>query len=487
MNWKLILKVISILLFILGIAMIPAMLTSLSYGEIEEAFAFFKTAGSLCAICLCGIIFIRPESKTLHPRDGYLIVALCWILCSLIGALPFVLSGYTNSFIDAFFESCAAFTTTGATVMIVEFIPKGIMMWLAISHWLGGMGILVFAISLLPALGIAGQNIFKAESPGLQVTKMTTRISDNAKILYLMYIGLSIIEFCMLMLGGMGVFDAIINTLGSISTSGLFSHSEGLAYYDSVYVELILAIFTIFASINFSLYHLLLRGRIVDITKDIELRVFIFIILCTSTLIGLNLYFTNTYESFGDIVRYSLFQVTSFATTSGYAVIDYTVWPTFSKALLFILMFIGGCGASTCGSIKVVRIIVAVKLVLRNIYQRLHPRAVVAVKVGGKAISAPVVSQVTSFIFTFFLIFLVGSIILSLQGLDITTTVSSAIAMLSNTGLSFGAVGATSNYSVFCPALRLVLCLLMLIGRLEIFTILFLFAPSFWNHSKATS
>lgn len=486
MNWKMVIKILSIVLIITGVAMIPSMFASAYYGE-NEAMVGFGTSSALTIIVALIMFFRnRDASNKLRLREGYLIVALCWIMCSVVGAVPYLLANHSTTIIDAFFESCSGFTTTGSTVMDIETMSKGIMLWKAVTHWLGGMGILVFAVSILPALGIGGYNLFSAEAPGIRVDKMSNRMSDTTRILYLMYIIMFVVEFVLLSFSSMSSFDALINTLGSMTTSGIFSHSAGIAYFDSLYVEVIITVFTILASINFTLYHHAFNKNFKAFFGDIELRVFLCLILGAAAFMTVNLYASGTYDSLTEAAGQSLFHSASFATTTGYSLTDYNLWPGASKFALIILMFIGGCGSSTSGSIKVVRIIVAVKLMFRNLYQQIHPRAVVAVKVGGKAIPAQIVSQATTFILTFVLTFFAGSLVLSLQGLDMQTTLSATIAMLSNTGIAFGDIGASGNFGMFCQPLRLVLCFLMLLGRLELFTVIYLFVPTFWNPDKHT-
>ncbi len=484
MNFRLVSKISNMTLLIIAAAMVPAFFTALYYHERDIAIGLAVSSAVTAAISGAFLMAIKPANTTLKPREGYLVVSLCWVLSSCFGALPFLIGGYTSSPIDAFFESCASITTTGATVSVLELMPRGLLMWKAMMHWLGGMGILVFAISILPAVGVSGNNLFNAESSNIQQTKLSGRMSDSARTLYTMYFGFTISEFLLLFFSKMTTFDAIITTLGSVSTSGLFAHSSGLMSYNSIYIELVTAFFTIAVSVKFSLYQYLLR-REYGKFFDPEVKAFLKILFIAFAFVTLDLYLHGSYGSIFETMRYALFQVIAFGTTTGYGIANYTLWPAFSRFILFLLFFVGGCAASTSGSIKVVRVFIAFKLVVRNIYQRLHPNAVVAVKVGNKAIPAKTVSSVTSFIFMFFLVFFIGTLILSLQNLDLKTTVSSAISMLSGTGIAFGSIGATGNFSVFCGPLRLVLCALMLLGRLELFTIIMIFTPSFWNPTRS--
>lgn len=488
LNLRLTSKILATIVCIIAAAMVPSALVALYFKEYATARAFGMSAFLFFAMGTFLRAAAQPDKLSIQVREGSLIVGLSWILASLIGSAPYLLSGYTTSFCSAFFESAAGFTTTGATVFDVTLMPRGLMLWKAMSSWLGGMGILVFLVTLLPSLGVSGQKIYKAESPGIKIDKITSRISDSAKMLYMIYIGFTAIEFALLTIGSdMSAFDAAVNTLGGISTSGIFSHPQGLAYYDSIYVELVISTFTVFSSISFVLYPFLLQGEFRSFFRNPELRVFAGIIAAAALLVTCNLYFSGTYDTFAESLRYGFFQVTSFSSTSGYAITDYSVWPLFSKFILLILMLIGGCSASTSGSIKVIRIIVMFKLMKRSIYKRIHPRAVFSLKLGRTPLQEDTISQTASFIFAFFAMLLAGSILLSLQGLDMEMTFSTALAMLSNTGIAFGESGYSGYFGLYSAPLQLVLSTLMIFGRLEIFTILLLFIPSFWDANRARS
>ena len=485
LNIKLIIKIYGFSGLFIGLAMLPSIITAFIYSETVIAKTFIVTCLAVIIVSLICILGVKPKKTHLKTRDGFFIVGFGWLLVIFIGCIPYLASGYTDSFCSAFFESTAGFTTTGATVLTADETPKAFLMWKAVSHWLGGMGIIVFTVSFLPTLGAGGHKIFKAEVPALKMDKIVSKISDSAKILYLMYIGFTILEFVLLSFSGMDIFDNIICSLGCVSTAGLVSHSIGLAYFDNLYIEFIIAVFTILASVNFSLYTLAVSGNFREIGKDTELRTFLSILAASAVMISAGLYFSETYDSIGKSVRYGFFHTVSFSSTTGYSLTDYSSWPYFCLGILFVLMLVGGCSSSTCGSVKVIRVIVMFKLVIRTIYRMVHPRAVVSVKVGGKTVSAEVASQITSFVLTFFVILLGGTLLLSLQGFDFLTNISAAAAMMSNTGISFGEVGASGNFSIFAPPLQLVLSLLMILGRLEIFTVLALLSPSFWNPDKA--
>lgn len=484
LNYKAIIKIMGIIILVLGLAMVIPLIYSVVSGDSDAAAAFGKCVpATIIAGCIV-ILSVKSYKTKFRAREGYIVVASCWILASIIGAFPYYLSEFTDTYTDAVFEATAGFTTTGCTVVTGNILSGGLLLWKAISNWLGGMGILLFVISFLPALGINGQIIARAETPGPVLRKMTVRMSDSAKILYITYISLTVMEIILLMFSGrMPLFDAVITSLGNISTGGVMVHPEGIAYYESVYIEIVMAIFCIFSSLNFVLYHYLITGKFKFFFKDVELRSFLTIlaggiVLCTAGLMA------GTDSGFGPALRSSFFQVISMGTTSGYISAPYMSWPTSCQMVLITLMFIGGCAASTSGSIKVIRVIVMLKLIWRGCIRRIHPRSVVAVKVGKDSIPAPVVSAISAFVLTYFLVFLTSVLALSFQGLDIDSTVTAALAMLSNTGTAFGETATAGNYAMFHPVLKLFMSCLMIIGRLELFTIIILFTRNFWGRDR---
>jgi len=481
-NYRVIFKFVSVVPIIIGTAMFIPIATALYYGEGAQLKNFLILAATMILVSLILLYFLKPATIPIRMRDGYLIVTLCGITACILGALPYWTSGQTDSVIDSLFESIASFTTTGSTLFNLDTLPRSLLIWKGVCNWLGGLGILVLTISILPALGMEGKTLAQAEVPGQILGKVTNRTSDSARYLYILYLSFTIIEFILLALGPMDIFDAIINTMASVSTSGLGSMNHAFSHYNSFYNEAVIVIFTILSSINFTLYFLLLHGNWKTVLTNIELRAFFIIMILGSGFVALNLYFTKTYGLM-ESIRYGTFQVVSMATTSGFSMIGHTGWPSFSIVILIVLMLIGGCSYSTSSSIKVIRFLVLCKLVGRGFTRRIHPRSVVAVKIGGRSISALRVSYITVFVMLYFILIIVGSIILSLQNLDFITTLSSSVAMLSNVGYGLGDV-ATGNFSIYCRPLRLVLCFLMIAGRLELFTIITLFMPSFWNPDK---
>ena len=483
-NYKAIVRILGIIMLIIGLSMTIPWIYAEATGDVSGAIAFRKCAPPTIVIGGLVSFFLRAPEARFRAREGYIVVASCWLLASIIGTFPYYLSDFTGSFIDAFFESTSGFTTTGCTAVKDAYLSNSLTLWKALSNWLGGMGILVFVISILPALGINGQVIARAEAPGPVMEKTTVRMSDSAKVLYITYISLTFAELVLLMLSGkMPLFDAVVNTLGSISTGGVMVHPEGIVYYDSFYIEIVISLFCVLSSVNFILYHYAITGKASYLLKDIELRAYLIIITSAIAICTVGLWLSRD-GSFTESFRDSFFQVISMATTSGHTRSAYTVWPAVCQMVLLTLMFIGGCAASTSGSIKVIRILVMLKLIWRGCIKRIHPRSVVAVKVGGNAISAPVVSQITVFILTYMLLFLMSSLILSFQGLDMETTMTATLAMLSNTGAAFGESAAAGNFAFFHPLLKIYLSALMIVGRLELFTIIILFTRNFWGRDR---
>ena len=484
--YKSLISILGLITAITGAFMIPPFICARMAGDTEAAIIFSVT--SVCSV-IGGLLIFRfmPRSSTpLRTRDAYLIVFLAWIVCGIIGAIPYYLSGVITDIPDAMFESIAGFSTTGASVLGETHYTHPFLLWKALTHWLGAMGILIFVITILPAMGAGGQRIVAAESPGAGLSMTAPRSKDLAKLLYLIYGGLTLVKFLMLWLGSdMSAFGAFINSLGSISTAGLTFHPDGIAYYDSVFVEMTVTIFTIFASVNFLLFIYLIRRNFEYIRRNVEVKVFLIVIAISTILITTDLCATSTYTSFTEALRASFFQVCSFMTTSGLVYDDYTLWPTFCRMILFSMLFIGGCVASTSGSIKMLRVIVMVKLIKRGFFMRLHPRSVKSVKIGDSVLNPALVTSVTSFIVLYFATFIIGSAVLATQGLDLETTIGATASLMSTTGSSFGMIGPSGNYAMFSGPLKLFMCLLMMIGRLELYTVFLMFMPSFWNPTRA--
>ena len=483
-NIKVLTKLISIVLLINGIALILPAGFALYFDDVTP---LVYAIPSIISLLLSAILYpiFKGTKSLLKIRDAYLAVILCWIIWSLFGAIPYYATGISETFIDAYFEAVSGYTTTGATLLLEWELPPSLIFWRVLTHWLGGMGILIFIISVLPSFGIGSQRIAAAEAPGPGFNKTSAKMGDLARLLYLIYTLLTIIVFILFLIGPMKPFDALINAMGCVSTSGLFLHPEGISYYDSFYVEFIASLFTLLAATNFVLYLHLLQGSFTDLKKNIEIRVYLFIVVAFGLIISLTLWATNTYDTLSESLRYGFFQTISFITTTGYSIQDYTLWPKLTIAILFSSLFIGGCAASTSGSVKVIRILVGLKLIFRGFYKRLHPRTVRSIRIGHKNISSTMVNSIAAFLILYFITFIFGSLILSLQNLDMETTLSATASLMSSTGIGFGEIGGTGNYSIFTSqCLRLFMTILMIAGRLELYTVFLLFMPSFWNPTK---
>jgi len=485
LNYRAIIKLSGIIIVLLAGLMIPSLLVSVIYREEEAISSFVYTVLPMFVIGGIIMIAVKADFNHLRIRDGFLIVALCWTLGSALGAIPFIISGYIPNYINAFFETASGFTTTGSTILTdIEILPKGLLFWRSFTHWIGGMGIIVFAIALLPMLGINGQRIAKAETTGPTFGKLTPKLTESAKILYTIYIGLTILEVVLLMLGGMDLYDSLIHTFGSVGTGGFSNYNTSIAHFNSLYIEIVIMVFMLLAGTNFTLYYYALRGHWREFFSDSELRCYLLILSSATLLIALNLWLSGTSDSIGQSLRFSAFQSVAIMTTTGFGSADFDLWPTFSKMILFFLMFIGGSSSSTAGGMKVIRILLLFKLIKRGIAVRLHPRAIIAIKINEKPIPADTISAVANFFFLYVGIFFIGTLLLSLENYDLETTASAVAACLSNIGPGFNLVGPVLNFSLFSDAATFMLAILMLIGRLELFTIILLFTRQFWNPDK---
>lgn len=479
MNYGIVLKVLGILLLIESLLMVPSYIIAL-FTKGDDALSFLITILLTAAIGL-GLASIKRVRHRIIARDGFAIVTLGWIFASLLGALPLYLGGSTTTYIDALFEIVSGFTTTGATIMAdVEILPKGTLFWRSLTHWIGGMGILVFTLALLPTLGIQGFQIFKAESPGPVAGKIAPRLRDTAKILYTSYIIITLIEVVLLLLGGMNLFDSLVFTFGTVGTGGFAPYNNSVAAYPSTYIHLVIGTFMILSGVNFSLYYLGYKGKIRDIFKDEELRLYLIIVAISVLSIGLNLLFTS-YGNIGLAFRDAFFQVSSIMTTTGYATVDFDLWPSFSKGILLLLMFIGASAGSTAGGMKVIRILVMLKMIKREVGKSFHPRAMMPIKVNGKIMPNETVSGIVSFLSLYLFIFVVSSLLIMLEGVNIESAIASVAATLGNIGPGLDFAGPTRNFVYYSQPAKFLFTILMLLGRLELFTVISLIAPRSWR------
>lgn len=477
MNYGIVLRVLGDILIVESLLMIPSLLIALYTGG-SDVKAFIIT---IILTAIVGFFMRRKrQGKLINSSDGLAIVAFGWILASIFGALPLFISGSTN-YLDALFETVSGFTTTGATVISnVEALPQGILFWRSFTHWIGGMGILVFTIALIPALGIGGFQIFKAESPGPVAGKIAPRIKDTAKILYGIYFGMTILQIIMLKIGGMNLFDSMVYTFGTVGTGGFATKNNSVAFYNSTYIHLVIATFMIMAGTNFTIYYSLLKRKFNDAFLDEELRLYLSIVAVAVVAIAANLYLTS-YNSLGLSLRDSYFQVSSVMTTTGYTTADFDLWPSFSKGVLLLLMFIGASAGSTAGGLKVIRILIMFKLIRREISKIFHPRAVIPIKANDRIVQNDTVASINSFVALYFVIFVTSTLLVTLEGVNLESAASSVVATLSNIGPGLGFVGPTQNFGAFHNPTKILFTFLMLLGRLELFTIIALLAPKNWR------
>lgn len=460
-----------------ALLLLPALVGAV-YGE-KEALCFLPVSAVLLVI-----YFIagkrKPQNRTIYGKEGMIIVASAWILWSLFGALPFTLSGSIPYYLDAVFETVSGFTTTGSSILQnIEELPQCMLFWRSFTHWVGGMGVLVFVMVLTSLDKKNTMYLMRAEVPGPEKDKLVPKMMSTARILYAMYLGLTLIEVILLLFGGMNLFDGLIHAFGTAGTGGFSNYGASVGHFDSAYIDGVITVFMILFGINFNLYFLLLLGEAKSVWKNEELRVYLGIIAGAVAVITLNIsgQFPNPLQAF----RYASFQVASIITTTGYATADYNSWPMLSQCILILLMIIGACASSTGGGIKVSRFMIIIKSIKREIKQMLHPKSVNLIKVNGRKIGPDVLRVVYIYLLAYMGI-VVGSILLvSIDNLDFGTTFSSVMATLNNIGPGIGDVGPVGNFAEFSPLSKIVFCFDMLAGRLEIFPFLMLFTLSAWR------
>jgi trk system potassium uptake protein len=481
LNLRALTKVAGVLLLVMGGAMILPLIVGLIYHEPVSVRAFLVVV--IPCLVAGGVLAYFPKTKShqFRIRDGYLIVSVSWLIASLVGAIPFVISGAIPSYVDAVFETCSGFSTTGASILPdIEALPQSMLFWRSFTHWIGGMGILILAIALLPALGLGGQFLAKAESPGPTLSKLTPKISDTAKMFYILYSIYTMVEILLLMAGGMNLFDASIHTFGTVGTGGFSNYNYGVASFDSAYIDGVITLFMFLSGASYFLYFLVLRRGPRAFFRDGEFKVYFSIVAVATILITLGLWGFGVYDTPLEAFRYGVFQVVSIVTTTGFANADFVLWPLFCQMILFLLFFVGGCSASTAGGIKPIRLLILGKLVRRTIELKLHPSSVTPLKLDNRILPVEVPSGIAAFTFLYILLFFAGGILVSLDNVDFISSFSASGACLGNIGPGFGVIGPLSNYSVFSDGSTIVLSFLMIAGRLELFTLIILFTKKFW-------
>lgn len=480
MNKRLVLRLLGAILLIEALAMAPSLAISLLYGD-GDALALLSSMALLAALGFPAWRFARPREQNLRAREGFLVVALSWVLLSAFGALPFVISGLIPNYIDAFFEAVSGFTTTGATLMgNFDGLPRGVMFWRSFTHWIGGMGVLVLTLALLPQMTGRSSHLVRAESPGPSLSKIVPKMGDTAKILYLIYGALTMIELAALIIAGMSPYDAAIHAMGTAGTGGFSNYGSSVGAFDSAVIDAIITFFMVLFGINFALFYRVLVGGWRDALRSEELHWYL--ALFAGSTLFVSLMILPQYGTFLNALRYGSFQVATIMSTTGYATADFNLWPQAVKALIVVLMFIGSCAGSTAGGIKVVRVGILCKLGCREMRRTFQPRKVQVVRFEGKGVEENRLTQVSAFFFVYVLLVLAGMFLVSLEGLyDLETNFTAVLTCISNVGPGLGHVGPVENFSGYGPFAKVVLSLLMLAGRLELFPILVLFHPSAWR------
>ena len=478
MNIAIVAKILGKVIMCEGALLFLPYITSIIYKENTVANIFAFTILICIAIALF-MLLIKPKNDTMRVREGYVITALAWIVMSVFGSIPFILTGAIPDPISALFETVSGFTTTGASVISdVEDLPKGLLFWRSFTHWIGGMGVLVFILTLTNLKGGSNTNLMKAESTGAQVEKLVPRLQSTAKILYGIYILMTLIQIVFLLAGGMSVFDSITTAFGTAGTGGFGIKNDSMASY-SPYLQNVVSVFMILFGISFSFYFLLLKGKFRRAAAMEEVKWYLIVIITAIVFILINC--RGYFGSIGETARHALFQVSSIITTTGYATTNFDLWPQLSRTILVFLMFIGACAGSTGGGIKVSRFLILFKTVKKEIKNYLHPQGVSKIKMDGKTVPHEVVRSINVFMVAYVLIYAVSLLLITFDNHDLVTNFTAVAATLNNIGPGLDMVGPTSNFSIFSSGAKIVLIFDMLVGRLEIFPILLLFTRDTWR------
>ena len=480
MRWRYILNITGILTLLFGLTMIFPLFVGLYYQD-QSVIPVLKSMGiTVLAGLIFHILFRRAKTDSISQREGMAIVAIGWTAVGLFGALPFYI-GNGFSFVDAFFESVSGFTTTGSSILTnIEALSRGLLFWRSFIQWLGGMGIIVLSVAILPFLGLGGMQLYKAEVPSPVPDKLKPRIRDTARILWKVYALISLAEVILLMLGGMDLYDALCHTFTTMPTGGFSTKNASIAHFDSVYFDIIFIIFMILAGINFSLHYQMLKGKPLAFWRDSECRFFFGVVIILTAVVSFNIY-DSVYEKVGEAVRYGAFQVVSIVTTTGYATADYEKWPAMSQLILLLCMFLGASAGSTGGGVKCLRVMLCFKFCYKELFSIIHPHAVTQIKIGGKTVPEDVMRSILGFLALYIGIFALSSILLAGLGVDLVTSFGAVAACIGNIGPGFGLVGPADNFAQIPYLGKWLLIWCMLLGRLEVFTVIIFLVPEFWR------
>ncbi len=481
MNFKLTVHIIGIVLMFISAFMLMPIVVSFVYDQSD----IIPILISCLITFLSGVTLYyltgKYKKEELRHRDAFIVVSFSWLIVALFGTLPYLLSGTFHSFTDAYFESMAGFTTTGSSVLNdIESVPMGILFWRSLTQWIGGMGIILFALAILPMLGTGGMQLFKAEVPEISVDKLKPRIVDTAKALWLIYIGFTSVAAACFLAEGMDLYNAICHAFTTMATGGFSTKDASISAFQSPLIEVTTSIFMLLAGINYTLYFYVFRGRISRLWKSTEFKFYMTITALATIMITLSIW-RSSYNSLLDSIRYAFFQVTSIMTTTGFATANFENWSSFAQILLIILMFFGGMIGSTGGGLKQVRILLILKQGYREMYQLIHPRAVTTVKLDGKLLSKEILGSIWGFMFLFIFVFVIATLGMAATGTDVITSATTVISAMCNVGPALGSAGPAENYAAIPFIGKWILVFCMLTGRLEIYTVLILFVPQFWK------
>lgn len=478
MNRRMVLSMVGKVVLFEAALMLPALITSIIYKE-SCVTAIAASMGVCLAVGALLTVVFKPSSNVIFAKEGFVIVALCWIALSALGALPFYLSREIPSYIDAFFETASGFTTTGASILTdVEAMSRGLLFWRSFTHWVGGMGVLVFVMAVVNSLSDRSIHILRAESPGPVVGKLVPKMKQTTRILYIIYIVLTVINIIFLLIGGMPLFESIVHAVGTAGTGGFGTKADSFGSY-SPYLQWVTTIFMFIFGVNFNIYYLMLMRKFKTILKSTELKFYLGVIAVSIFVVWINV--RPLFGTAGEALRHTAFQVATVMSTTGYATTDFNLWPSFAKTVLLLLMLMGACAGSTAGGLKCARVVILIKKIRREIKKLLHPRSVSTMRYEGKSMENQIVSSTSSYLVVYIIILCVCFVVVSLDGFDMETNLSATVACFNNIGPAFGAAGPASNYAAFSPISKIALSFAMLFGRLEIYPMLIALSPSTWS------
>ncbi|HPD02513.1 MAG: TrkH family potassium uptake protein [Christensenellales bacterium] len=480
MNFRMVFNLIGKILLIVSATLLIPLAIALGLKEYNSALAFLWTVLAMAVPAAALVTFVKPKTKTITVREGFMVVGFSWVLVSVLGALPFLFSRSITNFVDCIFETVSGFTTTGATILTdIEALDKSVLFWRSFTHWLGGMGVLVLALAVLPTSDATVFQLMKWESPGPKLGKMVSKVRFGAQVLYLIYFVMTVLLMILLLIGGMDPFNSAIVALSTAGTGGFAATNASIAAFGSVYVDIVVTVFMYLFSLNFTIYYLFLLKKFKDAVKSTEFKFYTIYLVAAILFISLNI--MRLYGNFGTALRYASFQTITVSSTTGFSTADYTKWPAISQAILMLTMFIGACASSTGGGFKVSRLIILLKSVFAEIKRVISPRSVHTVKLDGKPLSEADVRGANTYFVVYVLVFIAAVILVTVDNLGFAVSFSAVLTSISNVGPGLGIIGPSGNFSVFSYFSKLVLSGIMLLGRLEIFPLLMLFSPRTWT------